>query len=328
MHRPSPRRVLLASLVGLGLMTGLSVLPAPAQAQVNQRAYAPENLSRLSVSDQSRVISLEYREQSGGRPIPADQLRFYLDQVRASRWTFSRIRADIAESLGNTAGGWRPPGTGPANAIRCESNDGRPRTCTTQWQGQSRLLRQLSSTACVQGRSWFTSRGQVTVSNGCRGEFGPGRGNGNVGDSRRTVTVRCESNDGRMRTCGTELYGRIALQRQLSRTACVQGSSFGLRNGSVWVDRGCRGDFQVQLRANRRGDDDNDNDSDNDSDYGVTCSSDNSRYTTCAWDARRGQPYLIERLSRQACTNGHSWGYSARTGLWVNHGCRARFGTR
>ena len=324
MHRSSPRRVLFASLVSLGLMTGLSALPAPVHAQVNQRTYAPENLSQLSMADQTRVISLEYREQSSGSAIPDDQLRFYLDQVRLSSWTFSRIKADIAQSLGDADGDWSPPapvpvpepGPGPANAIRCESNDGRPRTCTTQWQGQSRLLRQLSSTACVQGRSWFTSRGQVTVSNGCRGEFGPGVGNGAGG--RDTVSVRCESSDGGLRACGTELYGRVELQRQLSNTACVQGSNFGLRNGSVWVDRGCRGDFLVRLRPDRPVDEG----------YSVTCSSVNSRYTTCAWNSRRGQPYLIERLSKQACTNGYSWGYSARTGLWVNHGCRARFGTR
>jgi len=317
MHRPSPRRVLFASLVSLGLMTGLSGFTAPAHAQATQRAYAPEDLSQLSVSDQTRVISLEYMEQSGGRALPADQLRFYLDQVRLSRWPFSRVRADIAQSLG-TAGGAQPPSPGPGNAIRCESTDGRARTCTTQWQGQSLLLRQLSRTACVKGTSWFTSRGQVTVSNGCRGEFGPGAGNGNGNGGRETVTIRCESTDGRLRTCGSGLQGRVELQRQISKTACVQGSNFGLRNGSVWVDRGCRGDFSIRLRANQPVD----------PSYSVTCSSTNSRYTTCAWDERRGQPQLLERLSNQACTNGYSWGYSARTGLWVNHGCRARFAAR
>ena len=85
MHRSTSRRVLFASLVSLGLMTGLSALPMPAHAQVGARAYAPENLSQLSVADQTRVISLEYREQSSGTSIPADQLRFYLDQVRLSR---------------------------------------------------------------------------------------------------------------------------------------------------------------------------------------------------------------------------------------------------
>ena len=41
------------------------------------------------IEDQRRVIGLEYSEQSDGRTIPDDQMRFYLDQVRFSRWTFS-----------------------------------------------------------------------------------------------------------------------------------------------------------------------------------------------------------------------------------------------
>ena len=236
--------------------------------------------------------------------------------MRLSRWTFSRIKADIAQSLRGADGGTRPPSPEPGNAVRCESNDGRPRTCATQWQGPSRLLKQLSSTACVQGTNWFMSRGQVTVSNGCRAEFGPGAGNGSGG--RDSVSVRCESDDGRLRSCGGGLSGRVELQRQLSNTACIQGSNFGLRNGSVWVDRGCRGDFLVQMRPDRPVD----------TGYSVTCSSVKGRYTTCAWDTNRGQPYLMERLSKNACSNGYSWGHSVRTGLWVNHGCRARFGTR
>ena len=65
----TPHRLLLASLLSLGFATGLSALPAPAHAQ-SQRAYAPEDLWTLSTSEQTRVISLEYREQSNGRQIP------------------------------------------------------------------------------------------------------------------------------------------------------------------------------------------------------------------------------------------------------------------
>ena len=311
------RRLSSALLLALAFAAAMPMLSPPAHAQANQRAYAPENLWTLSTADQTRVISMEYREQSSGRQIPNDQLRFYLDQVRLSRWTFSKVKQDIATSLGNTGGGWRPPGPGPGpgqgNSIRCESNDGRPRTCITPWQANSRLVRQLSSARCTLGTSWFTSRGRVTVSNGCRAEFGPGQGAG-----QDTVSIQCESSDGRYRTCGTGLAGRIELQRQLSSTRCVAGSNYGLRGGSVWVDRGCRGVFLIHRGVI----------SPPVADYSVTCSSNQGRYTTCAWDARRGTPRLIQQLSKDDCRAGYSWGYSARTGLWVNHGCRGRFGTR
>ena len=314
MSRSSPCSLLLA----LAFAAAAPVVSQPAEAQNNQRAYAPEDLWRLSTTEQTRVISLEYREQSSGRNIPNDQLRFYLDQVRLSRWTFSKVKQDIATSLGNN-GGWNPgPGPGPGpQTIRCESNDGRIRTCQAPWQGQSRLVRQLSSARCTLGQTWFTSRGQVTVTQGCRAEFGPGAGIPG-GPGGQQVTVQCESNDGRLRTCGSNLVGRAQLQRQLSNQRCIEGSNFGLRNGSVWVNNGCRGVFLARthqgggLPGN----------------YSVTCSSDRDRYTTCAWDARYGVPRLIQQLSKDACREGYSWGYAARTGLWVNHGCRARFGTR
>ena len=89
----------------------LALAAGSAFAQIAPKAYAPENLRTLSVQDQTRVISLEYSEQSRGRRIPDDQLRFYLDQVNRSNWTFSRIKQDIAQSLGGNSGGWSALGT-------------------------------------------------------------------------------------------------------------------------------------------------------------------------------------------------------------------------
>jgi hypothetical protein len=305
MHKLLPA-LLAAALLSAGLAAGL---PSPAYAQVGTRAYAPEDLRSLSVADQRRVISLEYTEQSGGRRIPDDQLRFYLDQVRLSRWSFSRIKQDIANSLAGSAP--RPP-SGPGS-IRCESNDGRQRVCNTPWAGRSTLRRQLSDTRCVQNETWFSAAGRVTVTRGCRGEFGPGAG---------LVSVQCESVDGRFKTCGNDLVGRVQLQRQLSSTRCVEGSNYGLRNGSIWVNGGCRGLFQARSRPGNGGP------GRPPGAYTVTCSSMEGRRATCAWDARRGVPRMLQQLSDQACTQGRSWGYSARTGLWVDQGCRARFGTR
>lgn len=319
MSSPS-HRLLFASLLSLATIGGLAAIPAAAQAQIAPRAYAPEQLWTLSTADQTRVISQEYREQSNGRSLPNDQLKFYLDQVRLSRWTFSQVKNDIAKSLGNTGGGWRPPGPGPGpgnDTVRCESNDGRSRSCDTPWRGQSYLRRQLSDTRCVGGQTWFSSNGRVTVTRGCRGEFGPANGPG-PGPGGGDTTLRCESNDNRLHSCGSGISGRARLQQQLSNTRCVENANFGVRNGSLWVNNGCRGVFLVQRGGWNGGN----------NDYSVTCSSTSNRYTTCAWDARNGSPRLLQQLSNDSCREGYSWGYSQRTGLWVNHGCRGRFGTR
>ncbi|MDC6684592.1 DUF3011 domain-containing protein, partial [Leclercia adecarboxylata] len=154
---------------------------APAlHAQIRTRAYAPENLSQLSSSDRSRVITQEYADQSNGRRIPDDQLRFYLAQVN-SGWSFSRIKQDIATSLrGNgNGGGWNGGGNGSGNngTVRCESKDNRERVCNTGWRS-ARLSRQISGTTCTEGRNWGSRNGTVWVSGGCRAEFVEGRGNG------------------------------------------------------------------------------------------------------------------------------------------------------
>lgn len=55
----------------------------------------------------------------------------------------------------------------------------------------------------------------------------------------------------------------------------------------------------------------------------VECSSKDNRYTLCRIDTARG--VLLERqLSRSACTQNQTWGFS-REGIWVDRGCRARF---
>lgn len=190
------------------------------------------------------------------------------------------------------------------DSVRCESKDNRRETCDVSWPGQTRLTRQLSATDCIPGRTWGASPGKVWVSGGCRAEFAP---------QFAGKEVRCESDDGRRKTCGRDLYGNADLIRQLSDTPCREGSSWGLRGGQIWVDNGCRGVFRVGESGGR---------------YSVTCGSEGGRRQTCAWDAGRGRPALLERLSKSPCVEGRSWGYDRNAGLWVDEGCRARFGLR
>jgi hypothetical protein len=152
-------------------------------------------------------------------------------------------------------GGYGDPGYGPPQSypggqgiVRCESQDGRLRQCPVDVRGGVRLTRQLSRTDCVQGRNWgYDARG-IWVSGGCRAEFavggygGYGGGYGNAGGGQRVI--RCESRDGREQHCPATLRG-ASLQRQVSRTPCVQGRNWRWDRGGIWVKDGCRGDFAV-----------------------------------------------------------------------------------
>lgn len=305
------------------LLAGM-LATGPSHAQANSRASAPENISRLSVSDQVRVIENEYRDQSRGRSIPDAQLDFYLDQVRYSRWTFSRIQSDIATSLrGNGNGNWRPPSSGwNQTEVTCSSIDNKYRECRTPYNGPARITHQISSTRCVEGRNWGSRPGLIWVDQGCRARFAESTTNWpswGSGGGQREVT--CESEDERYRRCNTGFRGRARLVRQLSRSECIEGRSWGQGNGMVWVSRGCRARFEDTgwtggnnvTQGNATGT--------------VTCASTDDRRRQCPWNSRWGRPRLIQQISSRPCIEGRTWGFMASS-IWVDNGCRGRFGTR
>ena len=131
-------------------------------------------------------------------------------------------------------------------------------------------------------------------------------------------TVRCESNDGRVNRCPLPYGGgRVVVERQLSRGACIEGRSWGQDRNAIWVAQGCRGDFQVMPGyGNNYG---------NGYGYGrvFRCESNDGRVRECAANTRAGVQ-LVRQLSRSACIEGRTWGYG-RTGIWVAEGCRAEF---
>lgn len=58
-----------------------------------------------------------------------------------------------------------------AERVTCESRGGERSECRVRAGGQVRLVRQLSTTACVYNSTWGTAAGKIWVANGCRGEF-------------------------------------------------------------------------------------------------------------------------------------------------------------
>lgn len=129
--------------------------------------------------------------------------------------------------------------------LTCESEEGRMRECAADTRGRVRLLRQISRSACIEGRTWGARRDGVWVSDGCRGEF-------LIGGSRRhdharnaPGFVRCESNDGRSQHCPAQTRGGVELVRQLSRSACIRGQNWGWDGSGIWVSGGCRAEFRA-----------------------------------------------------------------------------------
>jgi hypothetical protein len=70
-----------------------------------------------------------------------------------------------------------------------------------------------------------------------------GNDSGDGGHGRQSIY--CASDDGRRRTCPVNTGGGVRLVNQRSGSACVQGRTWGFNRNSIWVDRGCRADFEV-----------------------------------------------------------------------------------
>jgi|GEM_PF-1546515 len=205
-----------------------------------------------------------------------------------------------------------------SETIRCSSDDGRRNYCDADTRGGVTLSRQLSQASCVQGRSWgYDGRG-IWVDAGCRAEFLVGSGGGWQGGGNAT-TIRCSSDDGRRNYCDADTRGGVTLSRQISEARCIEGRTWGYDGRGIWVDEGCRAEFQV----GGGGGDWHGGGGYGGHDQTVKCESNDGRRKYC--DIRmRGDVTMIRQLSQASCIQNRTWGYDDRR-VWVDKGCRAEF---
>ena len=137
---------------------------------------------------------------------------------------------------------------------------------------------------------WTFSRIRSDMAQSLRGNGGWNGGNqgGYPGSGNNGRSVRCESVNDRYRECTTNFRNRAELARTFSKATCREDYSWGQRRGTVWVSRGCRAEFVESRSGWGPGRPENN--------YSVTCSSDDDRYRTCAWQSRFGRPHLVETL--------------------------------
>ncbi|MBK6435774.1 MAG: DUF3011 domain-containing protein [Rhodanobacteraceae bacterium] len=223
--------------------------------------------------------------------------------------------------------------------IVCESR-GRESFCPAETRYGVTLTRELSRGSCVQGRTWGTRRDGIWVSGGCAAEFeigseaqnsdggydpGMGNGNGNIGIN----SIRCESYNNRYQQCPIDTRGGVELVQQHSRGACTAGQTWGYEHGFIWVDRGCRGQFELGGRG--YGPPGYDQPGDGDPNWGITgdeylirCESVDERQAFCPFDVGRANVTMERQISRGNCTLGRTWNFNPR-GIYVSGGCRGEF---
>ena len=118
------------------------------------------------------------------------------------------------------------------------------------------------------------------------------------------------------------------MTRQISGSPCREGETWGYDNRGIWVDRGCRAEFQVGGQGNF-----NNNNSRgwgagrNDNRQLVTCTSERGRRNHCDANTGRGEVRMIRQIGNGRCIQGQTWGSDNR-GIWVDRGCSAEFEVR
>ena len=214
----------------------------------------------------------------------------------------------------STAGFGPPQGA----IISCSSNDMRRNYCAADVRGGVQLVKQRSDAACVFNKTWGYMNGRgIWVDRGCRGDFQIG-GSG-WGGWDKGYNIHCASDNGRRNVCPTDTRGGVRIVRQVSGSPCDFGRTWGYDSRGIWVDRGCRADFQIGGGGGGGG--------------GwqpggpgvqvVSCSSDDMRRRMCPVNTSGGVR-LIRQRSDADCIYGRTWGYD-RNGIWVDRGCRADF---
>jgi Protein of unknown function (DUF3011) len=160
-------------------------------------------------------------------------------------------RADF--SVGYSGGGNGNPNWGGWDNgynIYCASDNGRRAVCPTDTRGGVQLVRKRSDASCDYGRDWGYDRRGIWVDRGCRADFrigggGDGGGGGWQPGGGGVQVVTCASDDMRRNVCRVNTNGGVRLVRQRSDADCIFQRTWGYDRRGIWVDRGCRADFEV-----------------------------------------------------------------------------------
>ncbi len=231
--------------VRLGLVAAAFVIFAPRSSAQTLSCSSDDGHRRYCPADtRGGVQVLKQRSDS-----PCQQ-GYSWGFDRGGVWVDHGCRADFTLS----AYQYRGPGGGVT--ISCSSDDGGRHYCSAT-PGRVRLVQQRSESACQEGYSWGSDGQGIWVDHGCRADFVvEGWGGGwdrdhdrdrdwNNSEADADLIVSCASDDMHRHYCPADTRGGVRLLKQHSDSSCRQGRSWGYDRRGIWVDHGCRADFQV-----------------------------------------------------------------------------------
>lgn len=251
---------------GLILALGLTALPTPIQA--SELLTCESQNGRYTFCPARTLQGVELSKQLSDTNCRFNRTWGYDDR---GIWVDQGCRAVFRLGSG------RPQPDMGFSTLTCTSQNFRYRYCPANTYGGVQLDKQLSDRACRLNRTWGYDRGGIWVDEGCSGRFLLGQGydtsnrpssNSSSGNTSAIVggaialgvlgailssqggqdsrTVTCSSKEGQYTVCAADTRNGVTLKRQLSDASCWLGQTWGYNDQGIWVDQGCRGEFQVR----------------------------------------------------------------------------------
>lgn len=180
---------------------------------------------------------VELVRQISGSPCLYDRTWGYDDR---GIWVDRGCRAEFAVG----ALSWN--GWGDSFNVYCASDNEGRETCPVDARRGVRLVRQRSGSPCILGQTWGYGPRGIWVDRGCRADFRV------AGDwSAKTASlIYCASDDMHRHGCEVDTHDGVFLVRQRSGSDCIFNRTWGFDRRGIWVDNGCRADFEVMDRHN------------------------------------------------------------------------------
>lgn len=172
-------------------------------------------------------------------------------------WVDGGCRAEFVVRRPPSNPAYRPVG-GQHQTITCESRDNRTAQCEVRGidPRSVHLERKLSSSACIEGRTWGVSDGEASppgiwVTNGCRATFSYRTGGGSFnayGGTPYDYEMECESLNGRWNHCEVQQVHMARIEVINGNDACREYKAFGVDDTGIWVRNNCQAAFRIRYR--------------------------------------------------------------------------------
>ena len=138
-------------------------------------------------------------------------------------------------------------GWGDTYMVYCASDAMERVWCPADSRFGVRVIRQRSQAACVENETWGYGKRGIWVDRGCRADFRV------TGDwqSRAAALIYCPSDYMNRNFCPVDTRDGVFIIRQRSEADCLFNRTWGYDRDRIWVDRGCRADFEIVDRRDR-----------------------------------------------------------------------------